>query len=327
MLVLGITRYTDTVRIVAHLLRAALWLLPCLVALHLGQLLLAAIAWRCLVPGTRVPVAVFYRLRIAREGIDSLLPVAQVGGEIIGARLLARYDTKLSRAGASVVVDVTIELSTAVMFLMAGLASLSLVGEPSWRASWLRLLVAAATTVLGCVLALRFGLLRVLEALSMRIAQRWPRLGGVSLAGLQHAASEIYRAPGLMLSGTLLHLAAWALGSVETWGVLHAIGVRVTPAQAFVIESLGMAARSAGFAIPAALGAQEGGFVLAAAAVGVGAWPALALSLVKRLREVLVGLIGIGLWRLEAGRAVSEGAAAVRRGAGVAELAPSVAQL
>ena len=79
--------------------------------------------------------------------------------------------------------------------------------------------------------------------------------------------------------------------------MLNALGVPVTPLQAFTVESLGMAARSAGFAIPAALGAQEGGFVLAAVAVGLPAGPALALSLVKRIREVSVGLIGLAMWR------------------------------
>ena len=68
--------------------------------------------------------------------------------------------------------------------------------------------------------------------------------------------------------------------------------------QALVVESLGMAARSAGFAIPAALGVQEGGFVLAALAAGVPATAALPLVLLKRAREVSVGLIGIALWRV-----------------------------
>jgi hypothetical protein len=63
-----------------------------------------------------------------------------------------------------------------------------------------------------------------------------------------------------------------------------------------------MAARSAGFAVPGALGLQEGGFALAAIAVGLPPGPALALSLVKRLREITVGIIGLTLWRLDAGR-------------------------
>jgi hypothetical protein len=84
--------------------------------------------------------------------------------------------------------------------------------------------------------------------------------------------------------------------------VLHVLGVDAGPLQAFAVESLGMAARSAGFAVPGALGLQEGGFALAAIAVGLPPGPALALSLVKRLREITVGIIGLTLWRLDAGR-------------------------
>ncbi|MGI4978736.1 MAG: hypothetical protein ACRYG6_17490, partial [Janthinobacterium lividum] len=75
--------------------------------------------------------------------------------------------------------------------------------------------------------------------------------------------------------------------------------------QALVVESLGMAARSAGFALPGAIGVQEGGFVLAAAAAGLsgaagmatGIGVGLALSLIKRLREIAAGMLGLALWR------------------------------
>jgi len=275
----------------------ALWVLPGLVGLHLGQLLLAGVAWRALFAGSGPEVATFYRLRIIREGIDSLLPVAQVGGEIVGARLLSRHGIAPSRAGASVIVDVTVELLTQVAFLMAGLCALAWLSHGASWEIWLEALLAGAAVTAALLLAQRFGLLRVLEVLLRGIARRWPVLAGASLDGIHAAALDFYRQPTAMLRCVGLHLLAWGLGSIETWAVLNALGVPTTPLQAFTVESLGMAARSAGFAIPAALGAQEGGFVLAAAALGLPVGPALALSLVKRLREVLVGLVGLTLWR------------------------------
>ncbi len=62
--------------------------MPALVALHLTQLLISARAWQILLPGP-ARLALCFRLRVVREGIDSLLPVAQIGGEVVGARLLA----------------------------------------------------------------------------------------------------------------------------------------------------------------------------------------------------------------------------------------------
>ncbi len=284
-------------------LRRVFWVLPALVLLQLGQLLLAGVAWRGLFSGPRPGTAVFYRLRIIREGIDSLLPVAQIGGEIVGARLLSRRGASLSQAAASVIVDVTIEFLTQLAFLAAGLCGLAwLSRETAGGGEWLGVALAGTGVVVPLLLLQRFGLLRLLERLMRAIATRWPALGGVSLDGLHAAAVAIYRQPTAMLQSVALHLLAWVVGSLETWVVLNLLGVPATPLQAFTVESLGMAARSAGFAIPAALGAQEGGFVLAAASVGLPVGPALALSLIKRVREVSVGLIGLVLWRLTAAR-------------------------
>ena len=278
-------------------LRRALWVLPGLVLLHLGQLLLSGIAWRGLFAGARPGTATFYRLRIIREGIDSLLPVAQVGGEIVGARLLSRRGIALGEAGASVVVDVTIEFLTQLAFLAAGLCALAWLSRGG-AGEWLGVALAGAGVVAALVLTQRFGLLRMVERMARTIAARWPALAGTSLDGLHAAAVAFYRRPLALSRSVALHLFAWVLGSGETWVVLNLLGVPATPLQAFTVESLGMAARSAGFAIPAALGAQEGGFVLAAASLGLPVGPALALSLVKRVREIVVGLIGMALWRL-----------------------------
>ncbi len=276
----------------------ALWVLPGLVGLHLSQLFLAGVAWRALFAGSGPDIAIFYRLRVIREGIDSLLPVAQIGGEIVGAQLLSRHGIAPSRAGASVIVDVTVELLTQVAFLVAGLCALAWLSHGASWEIWLEALLGGSAAAAGLLLAQRFGLLRALEVLLRGIAQRWPVLAGASLDGLHAAALDFYRQPGALLRCVGLHLLAWVLGSIETWAVLNSLGVPTTPLQAFTVESLGMAARSAGFAIPAALGAQEGGFVLAAAALGLPIGPALALSLIKRMREVLVGLVGLTLWRL-----------------------------
>ena len=302
-LILGIVANRADIVAAGPAIRRTLWILPGLVALHLSQLWLAAIAWRALFVEPRPPAGAFYRLRIIREGIDSLLPVAQIGGEIVGARLLSRRGVVITRAAASVIVDVTIELLTQVIFLALGLCAVVWLSRTgSWSATF-SVVFAAVAVAAAFVLAQRIGLLRLLEGLLRGIARRWPALGGTALDGLHSAAFDFYRRRAALLRSTALHLVAWMLGSLESWAVLHALGIAVTPLQAFAIESLGMAGRSAGFAIPAALGAQEGGFALAAAAIGLPIAPALVLSLIKRLREGLVGGIGLALWRLASRRA------------------------
>ncbi len=265
-------------------------------ALHLFQLWLSARGWRSLLPPGPLYDGLF-SLRVVREGIDSLLPVAQVGGEAVGAQLLARRGPSLATAAASVVVDMTLEFLSQLVFLLMGIGTLAAVSTgDGWR-GWLYAAATIAVSLAGLVAVQRFGLLRMIERLSRRIAVRWPP--AARLTGLDGAAAAIYRRPKALLHSSALHLLAWTLGTAETWAVLHALGWPVGLGTALVVESLGMAARSAGFAIPGALVVQETGFALAAAAAGLPHDAGISLSLVKRVREVAVGLIGLMLWRVQ----------------------------
>ena len=73
------------------------------------------------------------------------------------------------------------------------------------------------------------------------------------------------------------HLAGWFVGAIEVWVVLNFMGYQVDFGDAVIIESLMHAVRGAAFAVPGALGAQEGGLDRAvrdlrrAAGSGVGA--------------------------------------------------------
>jgi uncharacterized protein (TIRG00374 family) len=114
-------------------------------------------------------------------------------------------------------------------------------------------------------------------------------LGTWSLEGLHATLMRRQADRKAVLRAMLLHSLSWSVGALEVWVALLALGHRVGLLQAFVIESLAMAARSAGFAVPGAVGLQEGGFVLVCGLFGVPAETALALSVLKRLREVLIG--------------------------------------
>lgn len=68
-----------------------------------------------------------------------------------------------------------------------------------------------------------------------------------------------------------------------------------------ILESLGQAIRSAAFVVPAALGIQEGGYLVLGVSIGIAPETAVALSLVKRVRELGLGLPALLLWqRIEA---------------------------
>jgi putative membrane protein len=288
----------QSVRVMGAELQAALWTLAVIIPIHMLQIALSGAAWRCLVPGRPPSLAAFSRLRTVREGIDALLPVAHVGGEWVGAGLLAAQGVPAATARASVVADVTVELLTQVLFLMGGLAGLLLLSDIALSGlfGWTNGLVTAISAALAIITVQRFGGLRLLERTVRRLAARWPELA-TSIAAIEGALRALYRRPASLFQAVGLHLLSWVIGATETWVVMQALGQPISAAQALVLESLGMAARGAGFAIPGGWGAQEGGFILAAAALGLPSGPALSLSLMKRLREALLGLLGLTMWR------------------------------
>ncbi len=63
------------------------------------------------------------------------------------------------------------------------------------------------------------------------------------------------------------------------------------------IEALVYALRTIAFAVPSAIGVQEGGYVLIGAIFGLGPDAALALSLLKRARELALGLPALMVWQ------------------------------
>ena len=272
--------------------RAALPVLPLIATVQLGQLLVSALAWRALLDRAIGPATAF-RLRLVREGVDSLLPVAQIGGEILSVGLLARRGVPAALAGAGTALDLLMEAATLPLVGLAGLALLWLLGNDVRGSAWVLGLVAlSAAAAGGFALAQRFGLMRLVEA----IARRLP--GRLQVDGLHEALLARLRDKRAVSTAAMLHVAAWSGGMFEVWLALRALGHPVGIGAAFVIESIGMLGRGAGFAVPGSLGVQEGGFVAGAALCGLGPEAALALSALKRVREIAVGALGLALWQL-----------------------------
>jgi hypothetical protein len=88
----------------------------------------------------------------------------------------------------------------------------------------------------------------------------------------------------------------WLLRTGESWLALRFMGSGIGLPEALVIESLTGLVRSAAFAIPGGLGAQEGALVLVGAQLGLAPGTAVALGLVKRVQELVVCAPGLVAW-------------------------------
>lgn len=258
------------------------------------------LAWRQLFPpGRRAGLLDCVGLRFVREGVNQLLPVAAVGGDFVGARLLAFRGVEGALAGASVIADIAVAAATQLLFAVGGLALLVWLTGDSPMARYVGWGLGLATLGLaGFVLVQR----RQGSAFLMRLGRALA--GGREWAGLAaiertfERLGEIYANRRGVLASAATHMAVWLGQSVEVWLALHFMGHPVTFAEALVIESLSQAVRGAAFAIPGGLGVQEGGFIALCAAFGVPPGPAVALSLVKRVGDVALGLPGLVAWQV-----------------------------
>jgi len=242
-------------------------------------------------------------LRWVREAVNTLLPVAQIGGEFIGARLLTRWGVGGGLAGASVLVDLLVQTATQLLFAIIGVLLLATLGG-EWRLiAWLSLgLVAMSLAVTGFFATQRFGVFRLLERALTRMAgnPRWGTLA--NLAKLDDGLKIIHARHAAVAVAFGVHLIVWFIGALEIWIALAYMGYSVGYREALAIESLGQAARAAGFLVPAGLGVQEGGFAVICSVLGIPAPVAIALSLVKRVPEIALGLPGLLVWRVLEGR-------------------------
>lgn len=274
------------------------WGLGLIVLYDLGALCCAGLAWRAVLGAFWTGSALtFIHIRWLREAINTLLPVAQIGGDLIGARMLTAHGPPVSLAVASVIADKTIEVLSQFVFTVAGFLFLLGRSGNSELSSGIGLsLLVAGPILLGFLALQNSRAFAAFERLLLSLAGRfqWGSLGRI--AGLHAALVSLYRQPVSLALALALHMFAWLAGAGEAWLALHLMGYPIHPGDALILESLGQAARSAAFLIPGGLGAQEGAFLLVGAAIGLPAEYALALSLVKRASQLIFGIPVLIAW-------------------------------
>jgi putative membrane protein len=197
-------------------------------------------------------------------------------------------------AAASILIDVLIQAVTQFLFAALGLAMLvALAGDTT--VTWIAATgLAFATPMLGgFYLAQRRSGHRILHfALShLKRDGDWRFLG--SLDAIYQNLSVLYARRNSLLASAQVHIIGWLIGTAEVWISLRFMGFSVTINEALAIESLMQAVRGAAFAIPGAFGAQEAGLILLCGIFQIPPDQALALSLIKRAADLVVGVPGL----------------------------------
>jgi putative membrane protein len=282
-------------RSLAVVLAGAGWGVTAMSAFHALPLFLDTLAWRRLLPRDMRPrLPALLLMRWHGESVNALLPVAQVGGDLLRARAAARAGVAAATAAASVLVDLTLSVLTLLLFGAGGAAFLLLeVRAPGVAAPLATALALAVVAVTGFWWLQRTPLLgRLLGAIGNLGGEFW-RAAGSGADAFAAALAAIWADRHALAGSSVLQLAAWLAGAGEVWIGLAALGHPVSVADALLVESLVQAIRNAAFPVPGALGVQDGGLMLIAPLAGIPAEVGLALALLKRGRELAFGLPGL----------------------------------
>jgi putative membrane protein len=273
--------------------------LICLI--HLALIAVMGIAWHGLVPAA--PFRTFQAARIVREAGSEVLPLSPIGGCVLGARVLMLGGILGPVAAASTIVDLTLEFFAKLAYTALGLVLLLSLRPGSAIAAPLSAGLAAASLAgIGFVAAQRHGF-NLFDRFARALGRGWAERTALGAAALRESLRRTYRRQTGLWLGFWLHLFCWIAGSIETWLALRLLGSGLPFKTVLVIDSLLYAVRTFAVVIPNAVGLQEGAYVLIGAGFGLTPQTALVVSLVKRARDLAIGLPALGAWQfVEGGR-------------------------
>ncbi len=271
---------------------------------HLLPLVMASYAWILLWPGHKRPsLAAMSYVMWVRVGINNLLPVARIGGEVAAARLLIKQGWRRGPAIASTVVETTVSVVTVFIMIVSGIMLLTM-HDPA-TATLTRLVAGAlfSLPLIALLLAVqRYGLFSFLARLAHRMTgSRWQGLMQ-DTARLDRAVLCLYRRWGKLLHSTVWMLLSWYLSAGGIWLALQFLGHPLPFTDCVIIESMIQLVSSAAFIMPAALGVQEGAFLFFGGLLGLPAETALALALIRRCRDLILFVPALVVWGLQEGK-------------------------
>jgi putative membrane protein len=239
----------------------------------------------------------FVWARAARDAGSELLPFSHVGGFVIGARAAILRGVTSTAAYSTTIVDVTTEIIAQLGFTGLGLGLLltRLDGGTSHTDLIVAIAIGLGLSAAGCaalILLQRRG-----GGLVEKLAARFVPGAAARTGEVARALHGLYESPWRIAGGVTVHLAAWFASAAGVWLALRLAGFSIDLTAILAIESLVGAARSAAFMAPMGIGVQEASYAVIGPIFGLGPDLSLALSLLKRARDLIVGVPALLVWQ------------------------------
>jgi putative membrane protein len=252
-------------------------------------------AWFALMP--TAPFWSFVWGRIVRDAAGEVLPFSQIGGILIGVRALILRGIAAPDAFASSIVDVTTEMMAQIVFILIGVALFVAHSGSALPAATISGIVFVLAGSIAFIVLQRRGLV-----IAEKLAERFIPAMARQTREFSAAVKDIYEHPPRLAASSAIHLAGWIVSAIGTWLTIRLIGGNIDIAGAIAVESILCALRSAAVFIPGALGVQEAGYALLLPLFGLPAEMGLAVSLLKRAREIAIGVPALLMWQGLEGR-------------------------
>ncbi len=261
---------------------------------------LGTMAWRLLFEPGQEPTFkdTFMALWMGRS-INTLLPVASIGGEVVKARMLILWGYPKAAATASVVVDKTVQVFGVIIWGLIGVSLLVHYSvEQEMIAGALTGFAVLGAGVAGFVLVQKSGMTRIMVNSAHKATK------AEYFEGLKDGADRVdaavranYARPRRLAMSVFWRTLALVLQSAEVWAAAYVLGHPISIIEAIFLKSVTSTLSDVAFVIPNALGIQEGAFIIFGAVLGYPPDIMLAISLAIRIRELIIDVPGLVIWQ------------------------------
>ncbi|GAN59727.1 hypothetical protein ACI01nite_18520 [Acetobacter cibinongensis] len=260
-----------------------------------------------------VPEIGYLRLlgaRMVRDAAATCLPFSQLGGIVIGIRATCsghgfhKRDSRavdLPEATAANLVDITTEVMGQTAFVLLGVAFL--VAHQRNSPFVVPVIFGAVFLMVGTagfVWTQRNGghiFRRLGSKFSSSLAAQWHDNLLTGAGNLQERMEAVWSHPLRICGSAFYHFLGWISSAAMLWLAANLMGAGLSFPNAIAVEGVTCAIMSVGFLVPGSLGVQEGAYIALGHAFGLESSVSLGLSLLRRGRELALGIPVLLLWQ------------------------------
>jgi putative membrane protein len=290
---------------IANLLISSGWALLWVPMVWIPSVLMNARCWQLLfAPGFGPTFRQAFYAQWMGRAVNTLLPVASIGGEVVKARTLILWGIDTAHASASAVVDKTIQALTIILWGTAGTILLTYLAlDDELAMSILVGGIVIGAGIAGFIIVQRAGMFGFIAKSAQKITKSdfFENLTETADA-VDRTVNNLYRLRSRITVATLWRLVALVSQTGEVWLAAYLLGYPIGIVEALLLKSLSSTLCDFAFVVPNSYGVQEGAFVILGGLIGLPPEVSLAISLAIRIREVLIDVPGLVLWQHHEGR-------------------------